>query len=373
MRVPPNTIPVLLAIAALTAGPDMSHAAELSVRLQDPPGSGTIALALFDSANAFGDLRNPTYLQTFPLDGRETYQMQGIPAGEYALLAYYDENDNLKMDRNFIGIPVEPLAFSNNYQPKGPPSYSRAAFQLTDVEPREFTVNLYRPLGERGQWGVGLGAIGRSSPYRDYNGAVTRVIPAITYTGDRLQILGPAISFGLVGTGKVRLAASGNYRIGVYEEDDSDYLAGMGDRDDAFMAGLALRMELPKGFNVSLSYRHDVLNTIGGGEARGSLDKAFQLGTLRFSPEVGVNWLAEDLANHDFGVPEDKALPGRPAYQLNSSYSVDVGIGMLYEITTEWLVVMNIAAEFFESGITDSPIVEEDYVLKGFFAINYLF
>lgn len=49
------------------------------------------------------------------------------------------------------------------------------------------------------------------------------------------------------------------------------------------------------------------------------------------------------------------------------------GVGMMYEITTEWLVVMNIAAEFFESDITDSPIVEEDYVLKGFFAINYLF
>jgi outer membrane protein len=51
----------------------------------------------------------------------------------------------------------------------------------------------------------------------------------------------------------------------------------------------------------------------------------------------------------------------------------DVGIGMLYEVTTDWLVVMNITAEFFDNEITDSPIVEEDYVFKGFFAINYLF
>ncbi len=161
-----TTLAALLAITALMTLSILVRAADVSVRLQDPPKEGTIALALFNNANAFGDLRNPAYLQTFPLDGRETYQMDDIPAGEYALLAYYDENDNLKIDKNFIGIPVEPLAFSNDYQPKGPPSFSRAAFQLTDLEPREFSVRLYRPLGERGQWGVGIGAIGRSSPYR---------------------------------------------------------------------------------------------------------------------------------------------------------------------------------------------------------------
>jgi outer membrane protein len=373
MRIFPNITPVVLAITALTAGLGTARAAEVSVRLQDPPGSGTIALALFDTANAFGDLRNPAHLKTFPLDGRETYLIEDVPAGEYALMAYYDENDNSKIDKNFIGIPTEPLGFSNDYQPKGPPSFSRAAFLLTEAEPREFTVSLYRPLGERGRLGVGLGAMGRSSPYRDYDGGVARVIPAISYNGDRLQILGPNIRFGLVGTGKLRLAAAGSYRIGVYEEDDSDYLAGMGDRDDTFMAGLALKAELPEGFDLALSYKHDVLDNIGGGEARIALDKSFQLGTFRFSPELGVNWLAEDLANHDFGVPADKALPGRPAYDLNSSLSFDVGIGMLYEVTTDWLVVMNITAEFFDNEITDSPIVEEDYVFKGFFAINYLF
>lgn len=373
MRILTTTLAALLAITALMLLSALVRAADVSVRLQDPPKSGTVALVLFNNANSFGDLRNPARLKMFELDGREAYVLDDVPAGEYALMVYYDENDNRKIDKNFIGIPTEPLGFSNEYQPKGPPSYSRAAFILADTEQREFNVSLYRPLGKRGRLGVGIGAIGRSSPYRDYDGGVTRVIPAITYNGDRLQILGPNISYGLVGTGKLRLAATGTYRIGVYEEDDSDYLVGMGDRDDTFMAGLAFNAELPQGFDLALSYKHDVLDNIGGGEARIALDKSFQLGSFRFSPGLGVNWLAKDLANHDFGVPTNKALPGRPAYKLDSSYSVDVGIGMLYEITTEWLVVMNIAAEFFESEVTDSPIVEEDYVLKGFFALNYLF
>lgn len=348
-------------------------AAELSVQLEDPPSTGTVALALFSSANTFGDLRDPVRLETYSLDGRDSYALHDIPAGEYALMVYYDENDNLEIDKNFIGIPTEPLGFSNEYRPKGPPSYARASFILAQDEQREFTVGLYRPLGKRGRLGVGVGAISRSSPYRDYDGGVTQVIPAITYNGARLQILGPNVSYGLVGTGKLRLAAAGTYRLGVYDEDDSDYLEGMGDRDSTFMAGLALQAELPMGFGIALSYKHDVLDRIGGGEARVAIDKSFQVGTFRFSPELGVNWLAQDLADYDFGVPQKKATPGRAAYRLDSAFTADVGVGMLYEITTDWLVVMNVAVELFDNEITDSPIVDEDYVLKGFFAVNYVF
>jgi outer membrane protein len=350
-----------------------THAADISVRLKDSPASGTVALALFDSANTFGDLRNPARLANYTIDEQQTYVMSDIPAGEYALLVYYDENDNLEMDKNFIGIPTEPLGFSNDYKPKGPPSYSRAAFALAQDEHKEIDVELYRPLGKRGRVGVGVGAIGRSSPYRDYDGGVTQVIPSITYNGNRLQVLGPNIQYGLVGTGRLRLAAAGSYRIGVYDEDDSDYLKDMGDRDSTFMAGLALQAELPEGFDLALSYKHDVLDNIGGGEARIAIDKSFQAGPVRLSPALGINWMADDLANHDFGVPANKALPGRPAYDVGASYSADIGLGVFYEITTDWLLVMNIAAEFFDDNITDSPIVDEDYVIKGFFAVNYVF
>lgn len=365
-------LPILIGLL-LTFVAGRVIAAEISVQLESPPASGTVVLVLYSSANTFGDLRDPAKLERFTLDGRDTFVMTDIPAGEYALVVYHDENDNLDIDRSFIGIPTEPLGFSNDYRPKGPPSYSRAAFTLADNEARTFNVGLYRPLGKLGQVGVGIGVISRSSPYRDYNGGVTQVIPAITYTGDRLQILGPNVSYGLIGTGRVRLAAAGSYRPGVYEEDDSDFLEGMGDRDGTFTAGLALEAELPKGFDLSLSYEHDVLDRVGGGEARVALDKAFQLGTFRLSPEVGVNWLAQDMADYDFGVPQDKATADRPAYRVGSTFTVDVGMGILYEITTDWLVVMSVAVEFFDDEITDSPIVDEDYVIKGFFAINYVF
>ena len=348
-------------------------AAELTVRLDNPPPEGNVAFVLFDSANAFGDLRDPVKLVIAPLDGRDLYRVEGVPAGEYALLVYYDENDNGKIDKNFIGIPKEPLGFSNRYKPKGPPSFSRAAFTLTEDETRHFDVSLYRPLGKRGRLGIGVGVVARSSPYKGYNGAVSQVIPAITYTGSRLQIFGPSANLSLVGSGKLRLAATGTYRIGVYEEDESDFLEGMGDREETFMAGLSFQAELPGGIDFSARYEHDVLDRIGGGTVQTGLSKSFQAGIFRFSPSASVNWLSDSLSTHDFGVPDENATPQRPAYDPGDTVSTEAGLGVFVEITRSWMIIANTSVEFLGSSATDSPIVSDDYVIKGFGAINYVF
>jgi uncharacterized protein (DUF2141 family) len=55
-----------------------------------------------------------------------------IPKGEYAVSFVHDENDNKKMDTNFIGIPKEDFGCSNNATGvMGPPKYEDAKFQLT--------------------------------------------------------------------------------------------------------------------------------------------------------------------------------------------------------------------------------------------------
>jgi len=366
-------LPIALLIIALSGMNRVGNAAELTVSLDNPPSKGTVAFVLFDSANTFGDLRDPAKVVIFLLDGRDEYRIEGILPGEYALMIYYDENNNGRMDKNFIGIPTEPLGFSNRYQPKAPPSFSRASFMVEEEQVRHFDVELYRPLGKLGRLGVGLGVIARSSPYRDYNGGVYQVIPAITYTGSRLQIYGPYVQFGLIGSGKLRLAATGNYRIGVYEEDESDFLEGMGDRKDTFMAGLAIQAELPGGVNFSAGYEHDVLDEIGGGAARLEFNKSFQYGVFRLSPGIGLNWLSSDLSNHDFGVPESLATSERPAYDLNDTFSIEPGLGMFIEITKDWLVIVNASLELLDDEVTNSPIVSEEYIIKGFGAVNYVF
>jgi len=366
-------LPAAFLGVAFLAWSAVAHAAGLIVRLENPPPSGTVTFLLFDSANTFGDLRDAAKVVKYPLDGRAAYRIESIPAGEYALLVYYDENGNDRIDKNFIGIPTEPLGFSNQYEPKGPPSYSRAAFTLPEGETHHFDVKLYRALGKHGRLGIGLGVIGRSSPYSGYSGGVYRIIPTITYNGDRIQIFGPNIKIGLFGSDTLRLAATGRYRMGVYEEGESTFLKGMGNRKDTFMAGLALLAELPGGVDLTVGYEHDVLNRIGGGTGRLTIDKSFQFGAFRLSPKVGFNWLSSTLANHDFGVPASQATPTRSAYVLDDTVGIEAGLGMFIKIRRDWLIVMNVAAELLADEVSASPIVTEDYVISGFAAINYVF
>ena len=348
------------------------HAGTITAHVDRDAGEANVILYLFDSANTFGDLREPLRKEVYPLDGRKAYVMKDVAPGTYALVVHLDENRNGRIDRNFIGIPKEPVAFSNGYRPKGPPAYERAAFDLRDTD-LNFNTMLEKPLGERGRLSAGLGMIARSSPYRGSDSVVASAFPALAYNGERVQWYGPDIQVSLAGTGNVRLAALGSYRIGVYEEDDSSFLEGLGDRDDTFMLGLGLQAELPGGVELKAAYAHDAADEIGGGEASLAMEKSFQFGLLRLSPEVGVNWISEDLSGHDFGVPASQAHDERPAYTPGSTTSVEFGTGLFVEVSRDWLIFANIAVELLSDDIQDSPIVDEDYVIKGFGAVSYVF
>ncbi len=363
---------LITAIILLSCLP-FAHAAGLSVTVKGAPASGTLVFQVYNSPSAFGDFRDPVKEMRTDVRQNAVYLIENVPAGEVAVLVYVDENDNGLIDKNFIGIPREALGISNNYRPKGPPTFERASFSLAENETTAIDIEIYKVLGERGRIGVGVGVIGRSSPYAGSDSTVLNPIPAITYNGERLQWLGPNVQYGIVGSGRWRLAASASYRIGVYEEDDSQALAGMGDRDSTVMAGLGFRYEIPGGVNLAINYEYDALDKIGGGSATARISKGFQAGWLRLVPQLQVNWLSDELTNYDFGVTARDATLARPEYSTGSSVSYELGFGAFIELTEEWRIVVNLAAEFLPDKITDSPIVSEDHVIKGFAAITYVF
>lgn len=342
------------------------------MRVGSAPAGGTLVLQVYDSPNAFGDFRDPVRELRTPARADGEYRIGEVPAGLVALVVYVDENGNGLIDKNFIGIPKEPLGISNDYRPKGPPVFDRAAFSVAEGESATIDIELYKVLGERGRFGVGAGVIGRGSPYAGSDSSVLRAIPAITYNGERLQWLGPNLQYGFAGSGRWRLAASASYRIGVYEEKDSPALAGLGDRQGTLMAGLGFRHELPGGVNFLLRYEQDVLDG-NGGQATARLSKALQAGPLRISPQVQANWLSADLVNYDFGVPPSAATPTRPAYSAGSSVSYAVGFSSFIELTENWRILLNLSTEFLPDEIARSPIVGDDRVLQGFAALTYVF
>jgi len=360
-----STLPLLPHPAAAATG-------ELSIRLDAAPRGGMITALLFDSPEGFEDFRAPVRTQRVAADGRDTLQLSGIDPGRYALVVYHDENSNERLDANFIGIPREPIGFSNAYRPKGPPSYARATFQLDADNTMSIDVRLARPLGERGRFSAGAGVIARSSPYTRSTDNPVQFIPAITYIGNRLQIYGPYAQFGITGSGDVRLAASLAYRQAVYEADDSPVLAGMDDREATALAGLRLQVETAGGFDFSAGYAHDVLDRIGGGEAQIEIARPIPWRTTRLTPSLAVHWSDAALIRHDYGVSADEATGARPAYRPGDAFSLETGLGIFSELTPSIFLIVNASVEWFDREVTKSPIVDEKHVLKGFAAISYL-
>ena len=349
------------------------NAAEITVRLGNAPSDGALVFQVYDSADAFGDFRDPVQEVVLRATGDGDYVIRDLAPGTIALLVYFDENSNGLIDKNFIGIPRERVAISNNYRPKGPPSFSRASFELREGESDALGMEMYQVLGKRGLLGAGVGVIGRSSPYRDADESVIRGIPAITYVGERLQWFGPALRYGIVGSGKLRLAAAAEYRIGSYEESDSDYLQGLGDREDTLLAGLGLQYEISEGFQFEFVYQHDVLDRIGGGMANARLSRGIPVGPVTFVPQVAYNWLSSEMSNHDFGVPLSASTAARPAYSLGSTTSYELGLGTFIELTEDWNIIINVAGERLSSDVTASPIVDDDVLVKGVAMISYIF
>lgn len=64
-------------------------------------------------------------------NGKAIVTFNNLPAGKYAAAILHDENNNLKMDFNILGMPKEGYGFSNDAKGLfGPPSFERASFNV---------------------------------------------------------------------------------------------------------------------------------------------------------------------------------------------------------------------------------------------------
>jgi uncharacterized protein (DUF2141 family) len=98
--------------------------------------SGNLYIAVYDSDDTWlGDdtvLEQQVAIEEARLEDLVCTELD-LPPGEYALSIFHDTNDNGKLDTNFIGIPKEPVALSNNARPRfGPPKYKDAVFVVGD-------------------------------------------------------------------------------------------------------------------------------------------------------------------------------------------------------------------------------------------------
>ncbi len=113
---------------------------ELVLRFEDLRATaGTIEIAIFNSEEDFLQEGQAMKVVRIPVhDDQVTATINDLPYGTYAVTSYHDINDNNEFDRNFLGVPKEPVAVSRMYTKKWrKPRFGEAHFSIAAPEHEE--------------------------------------------------------------------------------------------------------------------------------------------------------------------------------------------------------------------------------------------
>jgi len=94
-------------------------AMDISVEVTDiEKRGGQLYVGLYDKNEGFRDILKTYNKNIVNIDSSSIKIIfKNIPKGVYAISIFHDENENGKLDKNFLGIPIEGYGFSNNIRP----------------------------------------------------------------------------------------------------------------------------------------------------------------------------------------------------------------------------------------------------------------
>ena len=122
-----------IAVLAALLLPLSSQAGELKLILQGTGLSGKNLYVAVHSVAADFPVHDEKAIRSVVVAEGEATELllPNVPAGEYAVAVFADSNGNGKQDKNFFGIPKEPVGTSHDAQGRfGPPKFADASFKV---------------------------------------------------------------------------------------------------------------------------------------------------------------------------------------------------------------------------------------------------
>ena len=98
------------------------YADELIINLSGQTKAGVLSMAIYDKSDAYdqsvkGEKRSEdgifTGIESYIEPEENHVFVIDLPAGFYAIALFVDANKNLKIDKNFLGIPKEPVSYTH--------------------------------------------------------------------------------------------------------------------------------------------------------------------------------------------------------------------------------------------------------------------
>lgn len=127
-----SRFPALACFAVGLLASSIAQGADLDITITDVRvQQGSLRVAVVDSAAGWADTEKPVAGAVHkPLGQEEKLHFSDLPPGSYAVMVMHDENDNGKLDSNFMGMPIEGYGFSNNPNVMRKPTFEEARFEL---------------------------------------------------------------------------------------------------------------------------------------------------------------------------------------------------------------------------------------------------
>lgn len=214
-------------------------------------------------------------------------------------------------------------------------------------------------------YGLGIGL--NQEIYKGYDYRVIP-LPILGYRTDNFRILGPFISYDALEFSDIEVTIQAAPRFQGFDESDSYIFKNMDKRKFSMDAGFGLTYER-KDWKISASSMFDVLNNSNGYEAKFSIGKVLRQGPLFFEPRLSVSYLDSNHVDYYYGVKASETNELTYAYKGDSAINTSIGFSIATPIFFEGFTQLALDYTWYDSAISNSPLVEDDTN----FGVRFLF
>lgn len=185
------------------------------------------------------------------------------------------------------------------------------------------------------------------------------LLPIIGYRGEKLQVFGPFVSYEFHTDGDLSLEAKLSPRFDGYEDSDSDAVRGMDEREASLDIGLGATFRRAA-WKLELAALHDMLDRSDGYELSAAVGQTYRAGAILVEPAFGLSYLDSNHVDYYYGVENDEVTASRPAFTGDGALNTRLSLGFVAPSFLGGLARVSIEHTWFDSAISDSPIVDED-------------
>lgn len=124
---------LLGAAVPCTAGNPVASSSVTVVVSQLESTESAVKLYFYNVRESFLQPKQYAFMKVVRPDGQNRISLPvELANGEWAVAITQDVNNNDKLDKNMMGIPTEPFAFSNNVRPRfAPPAFDDCKFTVS--------------------------------------------------------------------------------------------------------------------------------------------------------------------------------------------------------------------------------------------------